>query len=141
MSLITFSPKGNIIVIGRGAFALFATVPNHISVRLIANEKVRIARLMEEFEWNEKQARQHIQESDTNRTGFHKNFYNIDVDDPANFHMLLNTGIISINDCANIIAEFTRVHITPTKEAEGTKLIEEMLKAQAVVNMLNKLNR
>ncbi|MBO4639303.1 MAG: cytidylate kinase-like family protein [Treponema sp.] len=135
-AMLEAASKGNIIIIGRGAFALFASIPNHISVRLIASEKVRISRLMEEFEWDEKQARQHIQESDTNRSGFHKNFYNIDIDDPANFHMFLNTGTVSINDCANIIADFTRAHVTPTKEAEGSKLIEEMLKAQTVVNKL-----
>ncbi len=135
-AMLEAASKGNIIIIGRGAFALFSSVPNHVSVRLIAPEKVRVSRLMEEFEWNEKQARLHIQESDNNRNGFHKNFYNIDVDDPTNFHMLLNTGSVSINDCANIIADFTKAHITPTKEAEGTKLVEEMLKAQSVVNKL-----
>ena len=62
-AMLEAASKGNIIIIGRGAFALFSSVPNHISVRLIASEKVRIARLMEEFEWNEKQARQHIHAS------------------------------------------------------------------------------
>ena len=135
-AMLEEASKGNVIFIGRGAFAFFASVPNQVSVRLIASEKVRIARLMEEFDWNEKQARQHIQESDANRNGFHKNFYNIDIDDPTNFHMLLNTGTVSINDCANIIADFTKAHITPNKETDGTKLVEEMLKAQSVVNKL-----
>ena len=135
-AMLEAASSGNVIFIGRGAFALFSPVPNHVSVRLIASEKVRIARLMEEFEWSEKQARQHIQESDSNRTGFHKNFYNIDIDDPSNFHMFLNTGSVSINECAEIIADFTKAHITPPKESEGTKLVEEMLKAQTVVNKL-----
>ena len=116
-AMLEAAAKGNIIIIGRGAFAFFSTVPNHVSVRLIASEKVRIARLIEEFGWT-------------------KNFYNIDIEDPANFHMLINTGTVAINDCANIIAEFTKAHITPTKEAEGSKLVEEMLKAQTVVNKL-----
>ena len=135
-AMLEAASKGNIIIIGRGAFALFRTVPNHVAVRLIASEQTRISRLMEEFDWNEKQARQHIQESDANRNGFHKNFYNIDIDDPTNFHMLLNTGSVAINECGQIIADFTNAHITPTKEAEGTKIIEEMLKAQSVVNKL-----
>ena len=107
-----------------------------VNTKTTLEKAKEIARLMEEFDWNEKQARQHIQESDANRNGFHKNFYNIDIDDPTNFHMLLNTGTVSINDCANIIADFTKAHITPTKESEGSKLVEEMLKAQSVVNKL-----
>ena len=135
-AMLEAAAGGNIVIIGRGAFAFFRSVPNLVSARLIASEKVRIARLMEEFGWTEKLAKQHIQESDANRNGFHKNFYNIDIEDPANFHMVLNTGIVAINECGQIIADFTNTHITPTKEAEGTKLIEEMLKAQAVVNKL-----
>lgn len=135
-AMLEAAAKQNIIIIGRGAFALFSSIPNHVAVRLIASEKTRIVRLMEEFGWDEKQAKQHIQESDSNRNGFHKNFYNIDIEDPANFHMLLNTGSVAINECAQIIADFTNTHITPNKEAEGTKIVEEMLKAQAVVNKL-----
>jgi len=135
-AMLEAAAKGNIIIIGRGAFALFRTIPNHVAVRLIANDKVRIQRLMEEFDWSEKQARQRIQESDANRNGFHKNFYNIDIEDPANFHMLLNTGAIPIEECAQIIAGFTVKQISDKKEEEGKKAVEEMLKAQSVVNKL-----
>ena len=50
--------------------------------------------------------------------------------------MVLNTGSVAVNECGQIIADFTNTHITPTKEAEGNKLVEEMLKAQSVVNKL-----
>ena len=135
-AMLEVAAKQNIIIIGRGAFALFRQVPNHISVRLVADQATRVERLMKEFKWTEKQAQQRIAESDANRNGFHKNFYNIDIDDPANFQMVLNTGAIPVNDCATIIADFTKQHINSQKEEEGTRLVEEMLKAQTVVNKL-----
>lgn len=135
-AMLEAASKQNIIIIGRGAFAFFQKVPNNVSVRLVADEKTRIERLMTEFNFTEKQARQRIQESDTNRDGFHKNFYNIDVDDSTNFQMVLNTGLTNVSTCADIIAHFTKTYITEQMEADGNKYIEEMLKAQTVVNKL-----
>ena len=135
-AMLEAAGKQNVIFIGRGAFALFKNTPNVVSVRLIADEKTRIERLQQEFNWNEKQARQRIEESDSNRDGFHKNFYNIDIDDASNFHMILNTGLIELPKCAQIIADFTKSNIDAQKEAEGTKVVSQMLEAQAVVNKL-----
>jgi len=127
---------GNAVIIGRGAFAFFKNVTSNVSVRFVADEKTRIERLMAEFNWNEKQARQRITESDTNRDGFHKNFYSIDVADPANYHMVLNTGIIPEADCADIIAAYVKSKVTAEMEAEGKVQLENMFKVQKVINKL-----
>lgn len=126
----------NVIIIGRGAFAVLAEVPNNVSIRLVADEKTRKQRLMDEFNWNEKQAMQRIQESDENRAGFHSNFYNVDVTDNTLFHAVLNTGLISLENTADIIAKIVEDNVTVEKEALGGKMISQMLKAQTVINKL-----
>ena len=67
-AILEAAQQKNVIIIGRGAFAVLQGVPNNISVRLIADEKTRIERLRAEFNWDEKQARQRIQESGFSRT-------------------------------------------------------------------------
>lgn len=135
-AILEAAAKKNTVIIGRGAFATLQNVPNAISVRLVANEAVRIERLRKEFNWNEKQALQRIQESDTNRTGYHSNFYNVNIDDATLFNMILNTGIADDDSCAEIIAKYVQTMVTPEKEAEGNKKIELMLKCQEIVNKL-----
>ena len=102
----------NVIIIGRGAWAVLQNVPNCISVRLIADERTRIGRLRAEFNWTEKQALQRIQESDTNRAGFHNSFYNLDISDPSLFHAVLNTGRMELEVAANLIAELVEQKVT-----------------------------
>jgi len=136
-AILESAQKQNSIIIGRGAFAVLQNVPNNISVRLIADDKTRIDRLMEEFSWNEKQAKQRIQESDTNRAGFHSSFYNVDLKDSNFFHMVLNTGLVSIEESAETIANLVKVKVTEKAEADGNKMIEELLKAQSIVNKLS----
>ena len=115
-AILEAAEQKNVIIIGRGAFAVLQNVPNNISVRLIADQKTRIERLEEEFNWTEKQAIQRITESDTNRKGFHKSFFNAEIDDPSHFLMVLNTGVLDVDMASNAIAAMDKAMITPEKE-------------------------
>ncbi len=136
-AILEAAEKKNVVIIGRGAFAVLQGLPNNISVRLVADEETRINRLRNEFNWDEKQALQRIQESDTNREGFHSSFYNVNINDPVNYHLVLNTGLLSLELAASVIANLVEQKITVKEEEEGNKLIEELLKAQTVVNKLS----
>ncbi|NLK45295.1 MAG: cytidylate kinase-like family protein [Treponema sp.] len=128
--------EGNCVLIGRGSFIILEDVPNIISIRLVASNKVRLERLMKEFSWTEKQAQQRIDESDSNRLGFHKSFFNLENDDPVNYHVTLNTGLIDIETAVECIADVLQKTITPQKEQQGAKKIAELLAAQRVVSIL-----
>lgn len=135
-ALLEAASKKNVIVIGRGAFAVLKNAPNEIAVRFIADEKTRMQRLMKEFNWDEKQAKQRITESDLNRDGFHKNFYNVEVSNPENYDMVLNTSIVDDELCAQIISDYVAAKVTPQIEEAGNLYISQMLKAQEIVNKL-----
>jgi len=136
LALLEAADQGNVVFIGRGAFALFANVPNHIGIRLIADEKTRIERLMKEKNWNEKQARQRITESDENRIGFHKSFYNVDWADPRNYTAVLNTSILNCETAADVIVELSKKLITEESEKKGKEKLDQMLIAQQLINKL-----
>ena len=136
-AILEAAEKKNVVIIGRGAFAVLQNVPNHIAIRLVADEATRIDRLRKEFNWDEKQALQRIQESDTNRAGFHASFYNININDPVNYHAVLNTGNLSLELAVGVIASLVEQKVTVKQEEEGNKIIEELLKAQTVVNKLS----
>lgn len=135
-AMLEAATENNIIFIGRGAFALFKPYENNISVRIVADEKTRVARLMDEFNWNEKQALQRIDESDANRQGFHKNFYNIDVSAPENYHLVVNSGLLSYEECAQTIVNLLKTQINSEKEINGQKQIQLMFKIQGVINKI-----
>ncbi|MCQ2573347.1 MAG: cytidylate kinase-like family protein [Treponema sp.] len=136
LALLEAADQGNVVFIGRGAFALFADVPNHIGIRLIADEKTRVQRLMDEKQWNEKQAKQRINESDTNRFGFHKSFYNVDWSAPQNYTAVLNTSILDCEAAADVILLLSKQLITEESEQKGKIKLDQMLIAQRLINQL-----
>ncbi|HAK69571.1 MAG: cytidylate kinase-like family protein [Treponema sp.] len=127
---------GNCILIGRGTFKILEEVPNMISLRLVANDVVRRERLKKEFNWNDKQAQGRIDESDANRRGFHKSFFNIENDDSREYMFTLNTGLLTLEDSVRIIEGVTKNFITAEKESLGRTKVEQLLKGQRLVNQL-----
>ena len=128
---------GNCVFIGRGAHAILKDVPSCYAVRLVAPEDVRTRRLMNEFKSTEKAARALLQESDTNRRGFHKCFFNIETDDPVQYDMVLNTERITPEQGAKIIQEGCKVVVTEEKAKEGLAVIRRLLEAQKIVNHIS----
>jgi cytidylate kinase len=135
-AILETAREGNCILIGRGSFVVLENVPNLIAVRFVANDEIREKRLMNEFNWNKKQAQARISESDENRKGFHKNFFNIEPDNPVNYHVTLNTGILDVEEAASAVANLCKTLITEEKELAGTKKVYELYQAQLVVNAL-----
>lgn len=135
-AILEAAVQKNVIIIGRGAFSVLENVPNHIAIRLVADEKTRIQRLRDEFNWDEKQAKQRISESDTNRSGFNRSFFNTDINDSALYHAVLNTGYLGVTNTAKIIASLVQEQVTVKQEEEGNVRIEKMMEAQKIVNRL-----
>ncbi|MCR5290015.1 MAG: cytidylate kinase-like family protein [Treponema sp.] len=135
-AVLEAASEGNCILIGRGAFIILEQLVNHVALRFVADDDVRLRRLQKEFSWNEKQAAQRISESDTNRLGFHKSFFNLANEDPCHFHMVFNTGLLDEELVSDFIVSFVHRYITKEKEIAGKKKLEELLKAQHLVNYL-----
>lgn len=135
-AVLESAEEGNCILIGRGAFVILESLPNLVSLRFVAKDEIRMQRLQKEFDWNEKQALQRINESDTNRKGFHKSFFNVEIDDASHFLMVLNTGIFDEKSSADAIATLVKHYITPEKEAAGKEKLAELIKCQHLVNKL-----
>ncbi len=128
---------GNCVFIGRGVHAILKDVPSCYSVRLIAPENVRTRRLMDEFHSTEKAARALLQESDTNRRGYHRCFFNIETDDPVQYDMVLNTEGITPEQGAEIIQKGCKISVTDEDVSEGAAVILRLLEAQKIVNHIS----
>lgn len=126
----------NCILIGRGSFIMLKDIPNHISCRFISDNATRMERLKKEFNFDDKAALKRITESDTNRSGFHKSFFNFDINDPSLFHFVINAGLFDIDTISEMITVGIKKIITPEKETEGMDRINELLFGQEIVNLL-----
>lgn len=136
LAVLEAASSNNCILIGRGAFIILNELPNEVSFRFISDDKIRLNRLQKEFNWNEKQAQSRIDESDSNRAGFHKSFFNLTNESPEHFDAVLNTGVLSIQESVALIKTLVKTRVTAKKEAEGVEKLKYLLEGQRLVNRM-----
>lgn len=133
-AVLAEAAHGNCIMMGRGAEAILKNVPGVISVFLAAPYDIRTERVKSYFHCDEKRARQIIEQSDKDREGFHRYFFDADWTDACNYHLCINTGNFHPLLCAKIIKGLLDEHISTEIEAEGLKKIQELILAQQVIH-------
>jgi cytidylate kinase len=57
---------------------------------------------------DEREAERRLRESDANRARYHRHHYGRDWSDPANYHMVLNTGALGLEGATDIIVARAR---------------------------------
>ncbi len=128
--------KGDCVIIGRGAAFIFKDIPGTVSVRLVATPEVRIERVKSYFRCDERRAKQIIEQSDRDREGFHRYFFNVDWTCASNYHMVMNTGSIHPTTAAGIVKDLQALILTPEAANESQARLREFVLSQEVVTAI-----
>jgi cytidylate kinase len=135
-AMLAEAGEGSCVFIGRGAFAFFKDLPGVLSVFLVAPMDIRIERVKSYFHCDDKRARQIIEQSDHDRSGFHRYFFDAKWENPANYHLTLNMGTLHPALAARIIKELRDETIKPDGEAKCAEALKDMALGQQVVHHL-----
>ncbi|MDR0388162.1 MAG: cytidylate kinase-like family protein [Treponema sp.] len=133
-AMLTEAAEGNSIFIGRGANAVFRGIPGVLSIFLVAPADIRCERVKSYFHCDDRRARQIVDQSDRDRMGFHRYFFDIDWKEPSNYHLTLNTGILHPAAAAEIIKAHRDHVISVELEAQNTARLTELILGQQVVH-------
>ncbi|MGA2976710.1 MAG: cytidylate kinase family protein [Spirochaetia bacterium] len=104
-AMYRFAGEKDCVIIGRGAHILFRGVAGTLRLRIIAPPKVRVERLRERLGIDEQHALRMIRQSDYDRAGYHKYFFNAVWDSAADYDLVVNTaGISPAETCDTVLA-------------------------------------
>ncbi|MCU0785327.1 MAG: cytidylate kinase-like family protein [Verrucomicrobia bacterium] len=104
-TILHLAEMGHVILIGRGATVITAKLPDVFHVRLVAPLEKRIEHAHEFYNMSKKAARDFIQREDTGRQRYLSKYFNTRIDDPLLYHLIINTGLVSYDEAARMIAE------------------------------------
>lgn len=104
-TMLRLAELGNVILIGRGGNVVTAKLSNVFHVRLVAPLEKRIEHAHEFYGMSRKAARQFCLSQDLGRKRYLKKYFNADVDDPLLCHLTINTGLVSYEQAAQMIAD------------------------------------
>jgi cytidylate kinase len=115
-ALYGFAGEKDCVIIGRGANIIFQGVPCTLRLRIIAPLKVRVERIRQRLCIDEQHALHMIHQSDHDRAGYHKYFFNKGWDSSTDYDLVVNTAEISPSETCGIVSGLLR---SPTYAGAG----------------------
>jgi cytidylate kinase len=128
-----FARRADCITLGRGGQILFADVPGVIRVRVIAPLQDRVARVRDTSCGDEHRARQTVQHSDNERTGFYRFFFHANWDAPDLYDLIINTHNLSLKTATALIVNAVSARETAGRKREASRRLENLFLAQKAI--------
>lgn len=100
--------RGRLVLVGRAAPAVLAQERDGLHVKLVAPRPYRIQATAERLGADLQKAAQVVDESDSTRARYHRQYYHRDWNDPVDYHMVLNTGALGLDGATLVIVSEAR---------------------------------
>ena len=95
--------EGRVVLVGRAAPAVLAQQGDAMHVKLVAPKSYRIQAAAARLGVNLQKAGAVVDESDSTRARYHRQYYQRDWNDPVNYHIVLNTGALGLDGATSVI--------------------------------------
>ncbi len=103
-TVLQIGRMGKVIIVGRGGNIITSKLPNSFHIRLVAPLEKRIEHVKQVFGFNRDKAVEYINKEDKSRKQYLKSYFFHDADDETLYHLVINTGLLSYDQAAQIIA-------------------------------------
>jgi cytidylate kinase len=105
------------VILGRAGAAAFRGEPGVLRVRLFGPAEARITQATRIEEIDEPTARQRLPEVDSARAQYVRRLYRADIDDPDLFHLHLDSTVLPLSACADMIVAAYRALAAASMQA------------------------
>lgn len=99
----------NVLILGRGSQVVLRDHPSATHVLLVGPKDLRIANIAKREGISSEEAEQHTKSLDKGRVSFHEKFFDVNVNDPAHYHLTLNVGRLTQDQIASLIADTAQI--------------------------------
>lgn len=100
--------QGRVVLVGRAAPAVLAREADALHVKLVAPRAFRIQVVAERLGCTPEKSAAVLDDTDRMRTRYSREYYRRDWNDPVNFHMVLNTGVLGLDGATEAIVARAR---------------------------------
>jgi cytidylate kinase len=94
---------GGVVILGRAGGACFREEPDVLRVRLFGPAEARIRQAARIEQVNEPTAERRLPHIDKHRAQYVRRLYNLDINDPALYHLQLDSTALPLDACADLI--------------------------------------
>jgi cytidylate kinase len=116
-TMLQLAKMGNVILMGWGAHLVTVELKTAFHVRLEASFEKRLSRVLPGHGFDQKAAIRYIKKEDEGRRRYIKDNFDKRVDDPMQYHMVLNVDRLPHDECARVIGNAVINHFKLARHA------------------------
>lgn len=91
------------IIFGMGSQIIFANHPEAVHVKITASPETRLSRLSRIHRLGHEDAKRMLQLTDRKHKRYVSTIYSQDISDLSHYHLVLNTDLLSIDECVSLL--------------------------------------
>jgi len=95
--------QGRVVLVGRAATAVLSREADALHVRLMAPRAFRIQVAATRLGCSAEKAAAVLDETDKMRARYNREYYHRDWNDPLNYHLVINTGVLGFEGAAEVV--------------------------------------
>jgi hypothetical protein len=107
-AVLTQAATGQGVILGRGSVAALRDRPDVLRVRLSGPADRRLAQAMAIGDLDEAEARAAMRRLDRYHADYVREFYDVDIDDPALYHLAIDATALDTESCVALIERAAR---------------------------------
>lgn len=104
-TILELAQEGNVILVGRAANLITRGMPHVFHVRLVASLENRVKRFRESQSLPERTAQRLILQEDRGRKRYVRKHFDVDLENPLLYDLILNTDTCTCDEAAQVIGE------------------------------------
>lgn len=102
-AILKLAGMGDIVIVGRGGFYITRHLKHGLHVRLIGSLAGRTKHMVNAYGLSIKEAESYVKKEDVKRYDYIKKLFGVDINDPHNYDLLINTDHIPIPEAIELI--------------------------------------
>jgi cytidylate kinase len=134
-ALCEFAEGDNVVLMGRGGQWLLRTIPHVLRVRVVAPFEDRVDRLARRAgrDTPPRALVDLVRRDDAGRAGRTRYLYDVDIDDPALYDVVINTATLTVESAVDLLAALLRRQELATTPVGQTQVANRSLAARVEV--------
>ena len=104
-TILRLAQIGNVILVGRGGNIVTSEMKTAFHVHLVGSLEKRIEQAQKVLGLDRKSAIDYIKKKDLGRKRYLKDNFDKDIDDPLNYHLIINTDLVRYDEAARLIGD------------------------------------
>jgi len=126
-NIYDYALKNNVVFVGMGAGIILSGINNFLNIRVVRLLSERVKAITQVKNISHEDAFDLVKKMDEGKKDFISHYFDMDVNDPTLYHLIINSSYIELNDGLDMVSEYVKKHLTPAYTTETEHFLKNRL--------------